>query len=72
MQAVKGLKVGDVLQSLYFPCMQATIEAPMSVEDCWVWHLARRKRDGGYEKFGHARYSEIDPLSWKLKEVPQP
>lgn len=66
MRALKGLKVGDVLQSLYTPCVQAIIEAPMSVEDCWIWYLARRKRDGGYEKFGHVHYGEIHPMSWRL------
>lgn len=61
-----GLKVGDVLRSLYIDGVHAIIEAPTGVPECWIWYLAKQNPQGQFVKFGHARVSAIDPLSWEL------
>lgn len=67
MDILKDLKPGTVLQSLAFPSMQALVGAELAPGlPAYTWHLARPV-SGGYQPYGHARFSEIDALQWAVK-----
>lgn len=62
-----ALQPGQILQNRVFPRMQAVIETEL-LPGFYTWYLAKPDRQGGYVKYGFARHSEIDPLSWEPKQ----
>lgn len=60
----QSLKPGQILQNTIFPRMQAVIEVELQPQ-FYTWYLARPAADGTcFVKYGFARFSEIDSLSW--------